>query len=137
MERVLDGKPRHAGAGTADSLMPDHDGSPGWSRKREAYRPAGTGRSVHSSVAYAELHAHSAYSFLDGASTPEELAEELTVIFGGVDDIRSIRRSRPSPKAVARHGTWPILQRLPAQPQSPGWMNGRRAGCSGASMPSS
>ena len=29
-----------------------------------------------SSVAYAELHAHSAYSFLDGASTPEELVEE-------------------------------------------------------------
>lgn len=28
-----------------------------------------------SSVAYAELHAHSAYSFLDGASLPEELVE--------------------------------------------------------------
>ena len=25
---------------------------------------------------YAELHTHSAYSFLDGASTPEELVEE-------------------------------------------------------------
>ena len=31
---------------------------------------------ARSSVAYAELHAHSAYSFLDGASTPEELVEE-------------------------------------------------------------
>ena len=26
-------------------------------------------------MAYVELHAHSAYSFLDGASLPEELAE--------------------------------------------------------------
>jgi len=26
-------------------------------------------------VPYAELHAHSAYSFLDGASLPEELVE--------------------------------------------------------------
>ncbi|RWR26743.1 error-prone DNA polymerase, partial [Mycobacterium tuberculosis] len=29
-----------------------------------------------SALPYAELHAHSAYSFLDGASTPEELVEE-------------------------------------------------------------
>ncbi len=29
-----------------------------------------------SSVGYAELHAHSSFSFLDGASSPEELAEE-------------------------------------------------------------
>ena len=28
---------------------------------------------------YAELHAHSAYSFLDGASTPEELAAAAAV----------------------------------------------------------
>ena len=27
---------------------------------------------------FAELHAHSAYSFLDGASPPEELVEEAT-----------------------------------------------------------
>ena len=26
---------------------------------------------------YAELHAHSAYSFLDGASTPEELVQNV------------------------------------------------------------
>src|SRR6202000_2811177 len=50
------------------------------SRKRGTYTPpreAGSARSsVGPSVAYAELHAHSAYSFLDGASTPEELVEE-------------------------------------------------------------
>lgn len=28
---------------------------------------------------YAELHAHSAYSFLDGASSPEELAAAAAV----------------------------------------------------------
>jgi error-prone DNA polymerase len=50
------------------------------SRKRGVYEPPEGGRRVRSSVtqsvAYAELHAHSAYSFLDGASTPEELVEE-------------------------------------------------------------
>ncbi len=30
------------------------------------------------SVPYAELHCHSAFSFLDGASSPEDLAEEAT-----------------------------------------------------------
>ena len=35
----------------------------------------GPGRGAHR---YAELHCHSAFSFLDGASTPEELAEEAT-----------------------------------------------------------
>jgi error-prone DNA polymerase len=75
MERVLDGKPRHAGTGAAD-CDPDLDSSPGWSRKRQAYQPAGGARTTRSSVPYAELHAHSAFSFLDGASTPEELVEE-------------------------------------------------------------
>lgn len=71
MERVLDGKPRHAGAPAP--AVPADDAPV--SHKRGAYRPAAKDR-VRSSVAYAELHAHSAYSFLDGASTPEELAEE-------------------------------------------------------------
>ncbi|EUA91973.1 PHP domain protein [Mycobacterium ulcerans str. Harvey] len=46
------------------------------SRKRETYAPKPDANRVDSSIAYAELHAHSAYSFLDGASTPEELVEE-------------------------------------------------------------
>jgi error-prone DNA polymerase len=75
MERVLDSKPRHAG-------LPRGAGAPEvpvdgpLSHKRPAYQPLGEGRAARSSVAYAELHAHSAYSFLDGASTPEELVEE-------------------------------------------------------------
>ena len=72
MERVLDGKPRHAGAPVPSG--PAEDGP--LSLKRGAYTAKSDGRRVRSSVAYAELHAHSAYSFLDGASTPEELVEE-------------------------------------------------------------
>lgn len=65
MARVLNGEPR----------PPDGSDAPAWSRKRTrstvplAERP-------RSAVPYAELHAHSAFSFLDGASTPEELVTE-------------------------------------------------------------
>jgi error-prone DNA polymerase len=72
MERVLSSKPRHAGSPVAAG--PAEDGP--LSRKRGAYKPPDHNRMAPSSVAYAELHAHSAYSFLDGASTPEELVEE-------------------------------------------------------------
>ncbi|BCT77247.1 error-prone DNA polymerase [Sinomonas cyclohexanicum] len=69
----------------------EHDGgdSPAWSRKRGPYIPlAALGEGVRdgerapscasspAAVPYAELHAHSHYSFLDGASSPEELVEE-------------------------------------------------------------
>ncbi|WP_156297150.1 error-prone DNA polymerase [Mycobacterium paragordonae] len=72
MERVLDGKPRHAGE--AAPVVPAGDAP--LSHKRGSYTAKPDGRRVRSSVAYAELHAHSAYSFLDGASTPEEMVEE-------------------------------------------------------------
>ncbi|MBO0865789.1 MAG: PHP domain-containing protein, partial [Mycobacterium sp.] len=72
MERVLDGKPRRASAPVA--AEPADDGPR--SRRRGRYQPPSDNRPVRSSVAYAELHAHSAYSFLDGASTPEEMVEE-------------------------------------------------------------
>jgi error-prone DNA polymerase len=60
----------------SDGRLPPVDGgdSPAWSRKRQPYQPLLV-RSA-GSVPYAELHAHSNYSFLDGASHPEELAEE-------------------------------------------------------------
>ncbi|OBH09052.1 error-prone DNA polymerase [Mycobacterium sp. E1747] len=72
MERVLDGKPRHAGV----PVVPGEDAP--LSPKRGTYRPPDGARPAHSSVPYAELHAHSAFSFLDGASTPEELVEEAS-----------------------------------------------------------
>ncbi len=81
MERVLSGKPRRSGTPT---VWTPADEAP-WSRKRMAYQPPEDGRPMRSSVAYAELHAHSAYSFLDGASAPEELVEEAVRL-----DLRAI-----------------------------------------------
>ena len=77
MERVLTGKPRRAGLPLAEPIADGGD-SPAWSRKRGSYEPPErrSGGSGQCSTPYAELHAHSAYSFLDGASTPEELVEE-------------------------------------------------------------
>ncbi len=69
----------------------DGGDSPAWSGKRQAYvapvepiGPTELGESGGSTaqdassdtVAYAELHAHSNFSFLDGASSPESLLEE-------------------------------------------------------------
>jgi error-prone DNA polymerase len=95
MERVLNSKPRRAGppatsgnrAGMPlEEPVADGGDSPAWSRKRGTYRaPDGTGRQWSSTQPYAELHAHSAYSFLDGASTPEELVEEAARL-----DLRAI-----------------------------------------------
>ncbi|KUI30158.1 DNA polymerase [Mycobacterium sp. IS-1742] len=83
IERVLNGKPRRAGESLRE---PPGDGgdSPAWSRKRGAYQAPNLPRSG-GSVSYAELHAHSAYSFLDGAGTPEELVEEAARL-----DLRAI-----------------------------------------------
>jgi error-prone DNA polymerase len=74
LERVLSGRIR---AGTSTPEEPDGGDAPGWSRKRPPYAapeppapgPAGV-------VPYAELHCHSNYSFLDGASHPERLVEQ-------------------------------------------------------------
>jgi error-prone DNA polymerase len=68
MERVLNSRPLSE---------PAADGSdgPAWSRKRAGYAAPDLAP-PRSTVPYAELHAHSAFSFLDGASTPEELVEE-------------------------------------------------------------
>src|SRR5437879_9072083 len=68
-ERPTDGRP-------GDPLVRGDGGdSPAWSRKRSPYEAPAVvrRRRVHR---YAELHAHSNFSFLDGASHPEELAEE-------------------------------------------------------------
>ncbi|KAA0098551.1 error-prone DNA polymerase [Mycolicibacterium sp. P1-18] len=75
MQRVLTSKPRRAGSRLPE---PTGDGgdSPAWSRKRGSYERPDDHRRTGAATPYAELHAHSAYSFLDGASTPEELVEE-------------------------------------------------------------
>ncbi|MEV0252133.1 error-prone DNA polymerase [Nocardia sp. NPDC050712] len=74
MERVLSGRP---GRTNPEAMHPGDGGdSPAWSRKRGEYQAEPVARPDGPVVPYAELHAHSAYSFLDGASQPEELVEE-------------------------------------------------------------
>ena len=53
----------------------DGGDSPAWSLRRGPYVPQNIVRDPDA-LPYAELHAHSSYSFLDGASSPEELLEE-------------------------------------------------------------
>ncbi|MDP1820984.1 MAG: error-prone DNA polymerase [Acidimicrobiales bacterium] len=60
--------PRPSGANGGDS--------PAWSSVRSAYVPPARLERRAASVPYAELHCHSNFSFLDGSSAPEELAEE-------------------------------------------------------------
>ena len=50
--------------------------SPAWSPTRSAYVPPSVLARRVNATPYAELHCHSTFSFLDGASHPEELAEE-------------------------------------------------------------
>jgi error-prone DNA polymerase len=71
MERLLSDRRRPA------DVPADADGgdSPAWSRKRGKYAAPPIERPADATP-YAELHAHSSFSFLDGASSPEELAEE-------------------------------------------------------------
>jgi error-prone DNA polymerase len=55
----------------------DGGDSPAWSYHRQPYQPpTDLTRRRGPSVPYAELHCHSNFSFLDGASQPEELVEE-------------------------------------------------------------
>ena len=73
------------GAG-AQQQTPLHSApGPAWSRKRDGYRAPEIDRLRRPGVPYAELHAHSAFSFLDGAATPEELVEEAARL-----DLRAI-----------------------------------------------
>jgi error-prone DNA polymerase len=60
-----------------DPLAVDADGgdSPAWTRRRPPYQAPRISPAA-GSVPYAELHCHTNFSFLDGASHPEELAEE-------------------------------------------------------------
>ena len=82
IEQTLSDRPAGSPSGgkqhpDAVRFGPGADGgdSPAWSYKRPEYQmPEIVRRS--SSVPYAELHCHSSFSFLDGASPPEALVEE-------------------------------------------------------------
>jgi error-prone DNA polymerase len=73
LEQRLSGRPAD---GRARDVPPNANGgdSPAWSRKRMPFEPSVERQ--RGSVPYAELHCHSNFSFLDGASHPEELVEE-------------------------------------------------------------
>src|SRR6187402_2524963 len=71
IERVLSDRRRPGGPPAGA----DGGDSPAWSHKRGPYAPPAIERPTDV-IPYAELHAHSTFSFLDGASSPEELAEE-------------------------------------------------------------
>ncbi|MPY82392.1 MAG: DNA polymerase III subunit alpha [Actinophytocola sp.] len=88
LERTLSGQP------TAEpEAIGDGSDSPAWTRRREGYfRPDDLedrypeGQSGGDCrVPYAELHCHSNFSFLDGASHPHELVEEASRL--GLDAI--------------------------------------------------
>src|SRR3954469_24474598 len=84
MEKALSGRgSRQIGQETpkpyvVDALAVDADGgdSPAWTRKRQPYEAPALIRPTEPVVPYAELHCHTNFSFLDGASHPRELAEE-------------------------------------------------------------
>ncbi|MDQ1446322.1 MAG: error-prone polymerase, partial [Acidimicrobiaceae bacterium] len=96
-ERQLSSGTGSAGQQRSQRRVADHANggdSPAWSRKRPPYQPpaptkqqapakqaqakqqAQAKRPSRTTVPYAELHCHSNFSFLDGASHPEELVEE-------------------------------------------------------------
>jgi error-prone DNA polymerase len=71
LERVLSGR----------SARGDGGDSPAWTRHRDPYEPPvllspARSADIQPGAPYAELHCHSNFSFLDGASHPEELVEE-------------------------------------------------------------
>src|SRR5688572_2133916 len=72
LEATLSGR-----TGTSLKGGPEGDGgdSPAWSRTRGPYEPPSLPQ-PEVRVPYAELHCHSNFSFLDGASHPEELVEQ-------------------------------------------------------------
>ena len=75
LERQMSGRPENRRPPSLEHA--EDDSAPGFSRKRPAYAAATLPeRPEEPFVPYAELHCHSDFSFLDGASDPETLIEE-------------------------------------------------------------
>ncbi|HEY0693292.1 MAG TPA: error-prone DNA polymerase [Kribbella sp.] len=78
LEQKLSDRSRPGGHGGRPAEADGGD-SPAWSQHRGPYAPPPYEKPQRPSgpvVPYAELHAHSNFSFLDGASAPEDLVEE-------------------------------------------------------------
>ncbi|MGI8457439.1 MAG: error-prone DNA polymerase [Propionibacteriaceae bacterium] len=78
LERALSGRQ----SGRAEGHTPkawenvSGDSAPGWERRHDYAADPAVQRPDGPVVPYAELHAHSSFSFLDGSSEPEALIEE-------------------------------------------------------------
>jgi error-prone DNA polymerase len=83
VEALLSGRGKDGRAPGSPSWNAGGDG-PAWGRKRQPFQPRDPEitqpllRPDLARVPYAELHCHSNFSFLDGASHPEQLAEEAS-----------------------------------------------------------
>jgi error-prone DNA polymerase len=75
VEALLSGRARDGRAPGSVAWNAGGDG-PALGRKRQPYEPPPAAGRRPGSVPYAELHCHSNFSFLDGASHPEQLVEE-------------------------------------------------------------
>jgi len=80
LERLLSGARSKDGRAPGSPSWNAGGDGPAWGRKRQPYEAPAvespTTRASGNRVPYAELHCHSNFSFLDGASHPEQLAEE-------------------------------------------------------------
>ncbi len=74
LEAVLSGRVGRDGRAAGSPSWNAGGDGPAWSRRRQPFEASIT--RTAGSVPYAELHCHSNFSFLDGASHPEELATE-------------------------------------------------------------
>ncbi len=123
-DRVAPDRARPDGANGGDS--------PAWSAKREPYVAPARIERAGPVAPYAELHCHSAFSFLDGASTPEALVEESARLghealaitdhngFYGVVRFAEAARAVGLPTVFGAELTVDKLDITPAQPDPDG-----------------
>ncbi len=75
LEAALSGRRGRDGRAPGSPSWNAGGDGPAWGRRRQPFDAEGIERQ-HGALPYAELHCHSNFSFLDGASHPEELATE-------------------------------------------------------------
>ena len=76
LEAALSGRKGRDGRAAGSPSWNAGGDSPAWGRQRQPFEAPDDVRAGSGAVPYAELHCHSNFSFLDGASHPEELAAE-------------------------------------------------------------
>lgn len=76
LERRLSSRPDQDARREYAASVGDGGDSPAWTRRRSSHVPTPGPSPAGPVVPYAELHCHSAFSFLDGASQPEDLVAE-------------------------------------------------------------